>query len=262
MQKRRLSIIIILLAQIMSPYPGVAQTDWFQEPHNKYRLFYKNPDKNGRNQYEELVNEALVKVQQFFGSPMPRTFDVFVHPNRASLDQQWRRDWNMPDFKSECWMVASGIAAKLDLVSPRVWETEACEHHYEDKTKTAQLILHEIVHVYHGQNNPSPDFSEVEGIDWFVEGLATYASGQCDENRMLEVKKGLKSNGLPKSLDQFWQGSTKYGLSGSMVQFIDKEFGRARLAGLMKFRKKQEILDAMGVTEGQLIARWGAYMEK
>jgi hypothetical protein len=127
----------------------------------------------------------------------------------------------MPEFKSECQMVASGIATKLDVISPKMWDTEACEHYYSDNQKTQRLITHELVHVYHGQWNQSPDFSNVEGIDWFVEGLATYASGQCDEQRIADVKKAITENKVPSSLDNFWTGKNKYGLSGSVVQFID-----------------------------------------
>ncbi|MFZ4520792.1 MAG: hypothetical protein ACOYNC_03750 [Bacteroidales bacterium] len=50
---------------------------------------------------------------------------------------------------------------------------ESCEHVYSEKLKTQQIITHELVNVYHGQLNAGPDFSDVSGIDWFVEGLAT-----------------------------------------------------------------------------------------
>jgi hypothetical protein len=100
-------------------------------------------------------------------------------------------------------MVASGIAAKLDMISPKLWDKQSCEHIYSETTHPQQLITHELVHVYHGQLNVSPDFSNVEGIDWLVEGLATFASGQCDALRIAEVKKAINENKIPKSLDDF-----------------------------------------------------------
>src|SRR6187551_2042138 len=112
-------------------------------------------------------------TRQFFKSPFKNRFQLFIHPNRQSLDSSWQKDWNMPAFKSECWMVASGIATRLDVISPRRWDKEACEHVYAETKKTQLLITHELIHVYHGQLNTSPDFSNVDGIDWFVEGLAT-----------------------------------------------------------------------------------------
>lgn len=251
---------MLLLSDVFTPFQS--DGSWLQEAHKGYRLFYKSPDKSGIADYAGLVDASLKEVQIFFGAPVSRTFDVFIHPSRASLDQQWQRDWNMPEFKSECWMVASGTALKLDLVSPRIWDKEACEHRYADQLKTSQLITHEMVHVFHGQRNSSPDFSDVDGIDWFVEGLATYASGQCDNARISEVKKALASNGNPQSLDQFWQGKWKYGLSGSMVKFLDHEYGRTKVVELLRYNKKQEILNSLAISEGQLISKWANYMQK
>jgi hypothetical protein len=176
------------------------------------------------------------------------------------LDKQWQKDWNMPDFKSACWMVASGVATKLDAISPARWDTEACEHSYSNKLKTQQLITHELFHVYHGQFNKSPDFGDVENIDWLVEGLATYASGQCDKERMDEVKKALAENKIPSSLNKFWSGSLKYGLSGSVVMFIDQRFGRTKLMGLLRFNKKAEVLSALQITEEKLLVDWKIYI--
>ena len=65
------------------------------------------------------------------------------------------------------------------------------------------------MHVYHAQLNSSPDFSDTEGIDWFVEGLATYTSGQCGSSRIKEIKKAIAENKIPETLDSFWKGNLK-----------------------------------------------------
>jgi hypothetical protein len=127
-------------------------------------------------------------VKSFFDEEYKNSFTIALHPNRASLDSTWRKDWNMPSFKSECWMVASGVGARMDIIAPAKWDQQSCDHHYADKEKTLRLISHELFHVYHGQLNASPDFSKVNNIDWFVEGLATYASGQCDSSRLSSIK--------------------------------------------------------------------------
>jgi len=159
-------------------------------------------------------------------------------------------------------MVASGVANKLDLISPVTWDNEACEHIYSDKIKTQQLITHELIHVYHGQLNTSPDFSDVTGIEWFVEGIATYASGQCDSIRIAEIKKSVLNNTIPMSLDKFWTGNLRYGLSGSMVMYIDYKYGRVRLKELLKFNRKSEILTHLGITEPILLSEWKNYIEQ
>jgi hypothetical protein len=148
------------------------------------------------------------------------------------------------------------------MISPKKWDTEACEHKYQDSQKTQQLITHELVHVFHGQHNQSPDFSNVEGIDWFVEGLATYTSGQCDAKRIADVKKALADNKIPLGLDQFWSGKIKYGLSGSVVQFIDHKYGREKLIALLPFSKKADILSKLNITEQALLEEWKAYIQQ
>ena len=168
----------------------------------------------------------------------------------------------MPEFKSECWMVASGVGDKLDMISPKNWDKESCEHRYDDKLKTQQLITHELFHVYHGQLNASSDFSNTENIDWFVEGLATFASGQCDSLKIAEVKKAILDTKFAKSLNDFWKGKLRYGMSGSMVMFIETKYGRAKLKDLLQFNTKPAILTALNTTEETLLTEWKNYFEK
>ena len=123
-------------------------------------------------------------------------------------------------------MVASGVAGRMDLLSPAIWHREACEHRYEDKEETRKLITHELFHVFHGQHHASPDFSASEGIDWFVEGLATYASGQYDDKRQSEVLEALKSGKVPAGLEGFWKGPLRYGQSASLLHYLDQKYGR------------------------------------
>ena len=159
-------------------------------------------------------------------------------------------------------MVASGIASKLDMISPKRWDKESCEHIYSETKKTQQLITHELIHVYHGQHNSSPDFSNAEGIDWFVEGLATYASGQLDSLRITKIKEAISQNKIPENLNDFWKGNLKYGLSGSIVKYIDEKYGRKKLIALLPFNNKSDLLSALNTKETELINEWKKYILK
>lgn len=240
----------------------IQDKNWTIEKHKGYNLLYTATDKKNKEEYVLLVENGLLSVKNFFNSSYNKQFDVYIHPNRHSLDSSWQKDWNMPDFKSECWMVASGVASKVDMISPRLWDKEACEHTYAETKKTQQLITHELVHVYHGQINVSPDFSDIEGIDWFVEGLATYASGQCDSSRISEIKKAIADNKIPNGLNNFWTGKLKYGLSGSVVMFIDNKYGRAKLIELLAFNKKTDLLSTLKTTESELLDEWKKYIHE
>ncbi len=233
---------------------------WFSDDHQAYRLFYTPADDHHKDEYAVLIENGMTTVTGFFQSNFQETFDVFIHPDRKSLDSTWQVDWKMPEFKSECWMVASGVASRLDLISPAAWNTEACEHDYANSLKTQRLITHELVHVFHGQKNRSPDFSDVTGMDWFIEGLATYASGQCDSARIAEVRKIIFENKAPGDLDEFWVGKLKYGLSGTMVMYMDQKFGREKLVGLLHENRLDDLLNKLNVNEQDLMNGWKSYM--
>ncbi len=234
---------------------------WIIEKKSSYTLYYTNLDADKKSSYCTLLDKGITAVKSFSGDKFSRNFDVYIHPNRASLDAQWQKDWGMPDFKSECWMVASGIATRLDMIAPASWDKEACEHVYADSTKTRQLIAHELFHVYHGQRNASPDFSEVKNTDWFVEGFATYASGQCDEKRMNQVSKSIEDNTAPEALDDFWKGQNKYGWSGSMVMFIDRKYGRKKLMELLPLTSGEQVLNSLKITEKELVEGWKEFIK-
>jgi hypothetical protein len=250
----------IIISGLLLIWRHPCEGQWMTATRPGYKVYFTAADKASQNDYADLATRGISTVQEFFNSSFIKNFECYIHPDRKSLDSTWQHNWNMPDFKSQCWMVASGVADRLDLVSPAHWETEACEHDYSDKDKTQRLITHELVHVFHGQHNASPDFSATEGIDWFVEGLATYASGQCDSLRIAEVRKAIADNKVPAGLDNFWTGKLRYGLSGSMVMFIDKKYGRQKIKDLLSITKKPELLLSLGLSEEKLIEEWKKYM--
>lgn len=236
------------------------QAQWKQEVFSIHTIHYKKTDQENITGYVKSIAAGTNQVEASLQSSFKQKFDVYIHPNRHSLDSTWQKDWGAPEFQSECWMVASGIATKLDLLSPKIWKTDACEHNPTDTTATQQLITHELIHVFHGQHNVSPDFSDVTGLDWFVEGLATYLSGQCDKRRISEVVKVVRENTAPTALDNFWKGSLRYGLSGSIVMFIDQRFGRETLVKLLPYQRKDSLLAKLDVSEEELLTQWRKFM--
>ena len=172
------------------------------------------------------------------------------------MDKQWQKDWGDSAFQSQCWMIASGVGHRLDILSPNVWEKEACDHNGNDTTEIRQVILHELIHVFHGQHNPDHTFNYIEKLDWLVEGTATFVSGQLDAKRSQRLKQLINENKVPATLDDFWKGLEKYGLSGSMVAYIDNKYGRNKLFELLKQTNKQVVLKYLGISETQLLADW------
>lgn len=232
---------------------------WSKKTGKQFDLYYTEKDKSFLKDYSQLLANGMATVTAFFDSSYRTKFKVFVHPHRHSLDSTWQLDWNMPSFKSECWMVASGVARRVDMISPQVWDKESCEHSSSNKEKIQQIITHELVHVFHGQRNFSNDFSVTEKADWFIEGLATYVAGQCDSTALASVKELIVTRTYPKTIDIFWEGKLRYGLSGSLVMYIDKNFGRDKLKRMLPFNKKSELLKELGVSEEELLAGWAKF---
>lgn len=227
-----------------------------------YSLSYTILDKQNIKEYHPYFTRGKRIVEEFFQSPFKSDFCINIHPSRASLDSTWQSDWGMPDFTSQCWMVASGVATKLDIISPKKWDSLACEHSYSNHIKTQRLITHELVHVFHGQQNVSPDFSDVTGIDWFVEGLATYASGQCDSIRISEVKNAILRNEIPDNLNKFWSGKLRYGLSGTVVMYLDTRYGRKKLSSLLRYHNVKNLLNSLETTESEIMSEWKDYINE
>ena len=259
--KPALLFFVLVFAFTTSFAPRPVDIKWFAYRQRDYTLLFTRFDRKNKKVYAKLIDNGIKFTNSFFSHPFTRKFDVFIHPDRNSLDSTWRKDWNMPGFKSECWMVASGVASKLDMLSPRQWLLEACEHNDSDTRKTQQLITHELVHVYHGQINASHDFSDVDGIDWFVEGLATYASGQCDLQWLETINEAISRSEIPGTLDSFWTGKLRYGLSGSVVMYLDHNYGRNKIKELLTLTKRSEICSNLGTDEARLLSGWRNFMQ-
>jgi hypothetical protein len=235
---------------------------WFEKSEKAYKIFYRDADRDFIRDYNRVFKIGKKDVEGFFSTSFRKPFSIYVHPSRSSLDSTWQKDWSLPEFKSECWMVASGISGRVDLISPIQWKNQSCEHNYDDKAATQKLITHELVHVFHAQVNAGKDFDNLENLDWFVEGLAAYASGQVTKEKIQSVKIAIEEKKIPASLDDFWKGRIRYQLSGSIIQYIDQKWGRKKLKALMTFTKKSEVLANLGITEADLLNAWEEWMKR
>jgi hypothetical protein len=206
----------------------------------------------------ELIKACLVggqtKIEKFFGQPFAKPFEVEVFPNRNRFDEYVAKRWKWP--KTEPWMVACGASDKLTIISREVWKTEASEHDPKDDQHLRKLIAHEMVHVYHGQQNPSLDFDGMDDLGWFVEGLAVYVSDQLDRSHKTAAAEAIKLGKAPTKLADAWSGRYRYGVSGSLVRFVDQKIGRAKLKKLMAVTKPDDALRIIQMTEPDLLANW------
>ena len=255
--KQGFTYLLLLLSTVsFAKARGNDSLEWKELVKEKYTLHYTSTDQNIIKRIDSDLQSGINYIVGFFQQSFPNKFDVYIFPDRVLLDKQWQKDWGDTSFHSQCWMIASGVAHRLDILSPNTWPKQACEHNGNDTTEIRQVIWHELVHVFHGQHNPDHTFSYIEKLDWLVEGTATFVSGQLDERRLQRVNQLIKENKTPSTLDDFWKGQEKYGLSGSVIAYIYMTYGREKLFALLKFPNKKEALELLAVSEEQLIKKW------
>ncbi len=194
------------------------------------------------------------RVESFFGSKFPQPYGVEIHPKRAAFDAYFAQRWQLQN--TEPWMVASGVSDRLTILSPRVWKTEAAEHDPADEQHIADLLAHELVHVYHGQHNPRPDFEGLDDLGWFVEGLAVFVSGQLERSHRNAAKEAIDAGKAPTELANVWSGRYRYGVSGSLVEFVATKYGKAKLIELLGATSNAQALQCLGTSEAELLADW------
>lgn len=197
-------------------------------------------------------------VEAFFQLRFPEAIHMTVAPSRAEFDAAFPSSWNMG--KTECWMVAVGVADFLVMLSPAVWNSQACDHDPGNSTEVQRIVTHELVHVFHGQHNPSRDFTGAEDIGWFIEGLAVLASGQLDRERLSRTTDAVRAGDVPKTLGDTWSGPNRYGRAGSVVQYIDVKYGRRKLNELLPIVKQSELLARLDITEEKLLRDWKEWL--
>lgn len=216
-------------------------------------------DQETANAASRWMDQGVLQVELFFGESYRAPFGVRFFPDRDRLDRFWRESWKQPDFASECWMVASGDAKGVAMLSPRVWATQACDHPAgEDHART--VLVHELVHVYHAQRNPRPDFEGMEGITWFVEGLAVLASGQPAHQHAGRAREAVERGEAPQRLAAAWSGPYRYAVCGSLVEYVHSRVGTEGIQSMLAATTEQELLARVGLSETRLLERWKSWL--
>jgi hypothetical protein len=206
----------------------------------------------------QILQDAVAskaEIESFFAAPFPDPIHFNLVDERTDFDKALAK---FDIGQSQCWMVGMGTADLIVVLSPQAWPKQACEHDPADREATRRLVAHELVHVYHGQFNASRDFTGMDDLDWFVEGVAVFASGQLTPQRLNEARDAVSSGKAPASLSKVWTGPNRYAFAGSLVGYIDARWGRATTVRLLKVQTTAAALSLLGVNEETLLSAWRA----
>jgi len=219
-----------------------------------FQMRFSAPDTSAAGEIVTLLDTGRRRIASFFDQPFVEPVTVEICPDRAAFTATFPPEWGLEE--TQCWMVATGVADRLTILSPRVWREQACEHDPDDVQHVEGIVIHELVHVYHGQYNPTRDFTGAEELGWFIEGVAVYVSGQLDEGHVAPAQEALELGLAPESLETAWSGKYRYGVCGSLVHYLDATCGRRRLTEMLGSTSQQQLLEIAGLTELELLASW------
>ena len=76
------------------------------------------------------------------------------------------------------------------------------------------------------------------------------------------MKSAIVSNNIPNSLNEFWTGKLRYGLSATVVMYIDKKYGRDKLMELLNYNDIKDILNSLNVTESEILSEWRNFLKE
>jgi hypothetical protein len=203
---------------------------------------------------ERDLRAGFDRVTKYFGAPFPKRFTVFVAHSRKELDPEAMRLWKMPP--SEKWMVGMGGTEELILLSPDAWKTDAVEHDPNSTTEFKLIVAHELTHVFHAQVSRKRDLDGLDEMAWFVEGLAVVVSGQLEARHKGHAQAAIREGKAPTKLLDAWTGKNRYGVSGSIVAYVEHKWGRAKVVELMKATSNAKAMKMLGTTEEELLTGW------
>jgi hypothetical protein len=241
--------LVLLFALLAAPPAGAEETI----------IVVPDSEREVADLLRGAVDAGRKRVEGYFGRSFPKPFLMEVLSSRSEMDAVFAQRWKAP--KTACWMVAAGVGDRLFVLSPRVWKTQACEHDARP-AHVGEIVGHELVHVFHGQYAPNGDFNGMDELAWFVEGLATSVSGQLDGAHAGDARAALKAGRGPKSLARAWSGRYKYGVSGSLVRFVETTQGRATIDRLLRVGTNAAAMATLGTTEGAFLSAWRKEIEK
>lgn len=245
-----IAMVALLAGSVQPETPG--------PPSGKVKVEYGSRDLKDGKAFEGYAAAAEKQISEFFGSGFPKAVTLRLCASRVEFDAALAKAWSMP--KTETWMVGAAGAEHAYFLSPRVWSAEATEHRADDRQRIARLVAHELTHAYHAQNSPTHDLDGLDPMAWFVEGLATYVSGQEDAEHRGQAKRALGAASFPSRLEDVWAGKARYGLSGSLVRFVDERYGRGKVRNLLGAVSNRQALKILGVSEGKLIDSWKGWL--
>jgi hypothetical protein len=229
------------------------------EQHTGYSLEYVVADRGVAESLVPMIDRGRQTAEQFFGTTYAATFVVKIIHDRNALNLHWRVVFQRPGLETRCWEIAGGWAAEFDILSPAVWNSQACGHDGTNANHVANVVAHELVHVLHGQRNPS-FFSIGGSTPWILEGLAAYASGQWAAEYAGAARSAVNGGFAPTTFAEIWTSSANYALAGSVFAYIHQHLGTDAVRRLLTVGSEEALLTSLSTDATTLLQDWRVWV--
>jgi hypothetical protein len=249
--------VTLLLAAASAAFLATADPAPAQQPLSAdvgtITMTYQAVDSSAAVVLEDYADYGAAVIERFFDQRFSDPVTIRILPDRESFDAYAAKNWGLQ--QTQCWMVGAAGTTEMVLLSTRHWKPE-CDHDPEDAGHVRNLVVHELVHVFHMQSNPTDEFVGAEEVGWFVEGLATYVSGQLESSHADRAREAVETGETPDRLVDAWSGPYRYGVAGSLAAFLDDQIGRTAFTELLTATTQAELLEPTGMSEQQFLAAW------
>ena len=253
------SLLLLALTSCGGQATAIASGDPVTEDHAGYRIEYSAGDHAIAGSLVPLIDRGRQTAEQFFGTSYTSTFVARVFRDRAALTARWRVAWNQPALETQCWMIAAGWATEFDILSPAVWNAQACGHDGTNTNHVANVVGHELVHVLQAQRNAGYT-TLAAATPWIVEGLATFASGQWTAEYASSVRPIVGGGFTPETFTALWASQANYALAGSVFSYINQRFGAEMVRRLLTVRGEADLFTALSIDAATLLRDWRAWV--
>ena len=241
------------------PPAAPGSTELQSEQHTGYTLEYVAADRAVAESLVPMIDRGYQTAEQFFGTTYPAAFVVKIMHDRDALNAHWRVQLRRPGLETRCWEVAGGWATEFDILSPAVWNSQTCGHDGTNANHVANVVAHELVHVLHGQRNPS-FFAIAASTPWILEGLAAYASGQWAAEYAGAARSTLSSGFAPATFAELWASAANYPLAGSVFAYVHHRFGLDSVRRLLTAGSEEALLASLSIDAATLLRDWRSWL--
>ncbi len=208
-----------------------------------------------------VLSEAYAFLEECFsiGQPLPTPVRAILGPSRSEYDRLVVHLLGVDiEVPSNPGRLAQPQRTDIVFLSPSAYQQHSTYSYDADEYR--RLVVHELVHVL--EEHLSPDIEAAPR--WWSEGLAAYLSGQwrhADQFRFRQpVIDGIRLGRVPSISEIQADVELCYAWGWTIVMFIEKVFGGATIARIVRQCRDGDVLATLGEDPHTFEKEWQRWL--